>query len=63
VARMGRRDVHRVLVGTPERKNHFDGPGARGKNTVTDRAETDGSARTGLSWLWTGTGGGILWTR
>jgi hypothetical protein len=61
IARVGeRRDVHRVLVGKPEGKSHLEDPGVDGSIILKWIFNTWDGAWTGLIWLRTGTGGGLL---
>ena len=62
VARMGeRRGVYKVLVGTPEGKNHLADPGVDGKIILRwIFRKWDVWVWTGSSWLRIGTGGGYL---
>jgi hypothetical protein len=56
-----RRSAYRVLVGRPERKNHFEDPDIDG-SIILKRIfnKRDGEAWTGLIWLSIGTGGARL---
>ena len=62
VARMGDgRDVHRVLVGKPEGKNHWRDPDVDGRIILRwIFMKWEGVVGTGWSWLRIGTGGGHL---
>jgi len=66
VARMReRRGVYRVLVGKPEGKSHLEDPGVDGRIILRWIFCTWGGRRvwTGVIWVRTGTGGGLLLTR
>ena len=53
--------VHRVLVGKPERKNHWRDPDVDGRITLRwIFRKWEGVVGTGWSWLRIGTGGGHL---
>jgi len=55
------RDVHRVLVGKPERKRPLGRPRRRREyNIKMDLQEVEGVVGTGWSWLRIGRGGGHL---
>jgi hypothetical protein len=62
VARTGeRRDIHRILVGKPERKRPIGRPRRRGEGNIkTDIQEVEWGAWTGFIWLRIGTGSGHL---
>jgi hypothetical protein len=62
VARMGdRRGAYRVLVGRREGYRQFGTPRRKWVNNImTDLQEVDWGTRSGLNWLWLGTGGGLL---
>jgi len=62
VARMGeRRGVYRVLMGNPEGNRPLGRPRSRWEDSIKmGLQEMCGGAWTGLIWLRTGTGGGLL---
>jgi hypothetical protein len=56
-----RRDVYRVLVGKPEGKRTLRRPTSRWQDNIKMYLqEVKWGTQTGLTWLRTGTGGGIL---
>ena len=58
------RGVHRVLVGKPEGKNHWEDPDVDGRITLRwIFRKWEGVVGTGWSWLRIGTGGGRLLVR
>jgi hypothetical protein len=61
VARMGKRNAYRLLVGKPEGKKSLGRPRRRWVNNIRMNLERwDGMMWTGLVWLRTGTGGELL---
>jgi hypothetical protein len=66
VARMGEgRNVHRVLVGKPEGKDHLENKRVDGRmgSKWTLRRLVGGGRWSGFTWLRIGTVGGLLWMR
>jgi hypothetical protein len=61
VARMGKRNIYRILVGQPEGKNHLQELDIGGKTILKWILERqDGLVWIGLIWLRIGTSGGLL---
>jgi hypothetical protein len=54
------RGVYRILVGRPERRNHFGDPGVDGMIILNWIFKKWDGAWTGLSWLRIGIGGEFL---
>ena len=56
-----RRVVSKVLMGKPQGKRQFGRPMSSWEDNIkVDLQEVGWWAKTGLIWLWIGTGGGLL---